>query len=475
MTSIRKQGMVSVLSTIVATAFAVASASALADPSSPAIANPRNNNEPLLRRLASKERDGEDLTDGAGGGAFVVDGAETVYDDFALAWRFLGFYTDCNVCLEDDDNKEGGGDNDEYVADVPSGCVVDNNGKDTTVCRRYALWAAYVDGGYEGGGADEYRYYDRSTRRWNGCDGGGGRKDDGDGRCVKMDCHDPYSRTFRLLGVFKDPKTDTFLESLIDYSGDCVWTDDEYKFMKAMNPGDDGDNNGQQQQQQQDYWPPAKCTAYQNEDDSTVYYYDAVPAAGGNLGVGLFRDDVCTVPVDDKKRKKKDRHAPTAEEILGRARGVSTGDHDEKKKNNNNRRHRDGKKHRRAIATAAADEMRAWNSAMDAFKVCQPCVSYDARLLFDDAEGTASAAHDKNGDRYDGDHKRSRKLEEAEAGNNGDEEEEEEEKGESEEDEGDFVCQDNLQRDEPVNQCRVLVQNGRNTMKAATYRDILRT
>jgi len=411
--------MVSLFSALAA-AFAVTSAAASTTPttdsSSRTIANLRN--EPLLRRLSSTEQDAED----ADGGAFL-DGAETVYDDYALAWRFLGFYTDCNVCLDDNDSDDY-----EYIADNPSGCAVGNNGRDTTVCRRYAMWAAYVDEGYEGNGADEYKFYDRATRRWNGCD-----KDDDEQRCVKMDCHNPYSRNFKLIGVFKDPKTDTFVESLIDYGGDCVWNDDEYKLMTSMNTNDnnednDGDDDGQDQKDQAAvaYWPPTKCTAYENDDDKTVYYYNAVPMAGGNLGVGLFQDDTCEVPVD----LKKDRQAVSAEEILGRARGVTV---EEKERRND-------KKHRKAIAEAATDQMKAWNSAMDAFKVCQPCVSYDARLLFDDAEGTASAAHDQTGNRY---------------GDNN------------------FVCRDNLDQNEPINQCQVLVQNGRYTMKPATYRDVL--
>ena len=53
-----------------------------------------------LRRLSSNEIVHQ------GNGAFV-DGTETVYDDFSLAWRFLGFYTDCNVCVD------GDGDDDE--------------------------------------------------------------------------------------------------------------------------------------------------------------------------------------------------------------------------------------------------------------------------------------------------------------------------------------------------------------------------
>lgn len=55
-----------------------------------------------------------------------VDGTETYYDEYAQAWRLLGFYIDCNYC-------EGADGNNEVT------CV--EEGKDTT-CQRFLLWAA---------------------------------------------------------------------------------------------------------------------------------------------------------------------------------------------------------------------------------------------------------------------------------------------------------------------------------------------
>jgi hypothetical protein len=53
-----------------------------------------------------------------------VDGTETYYDEFAQAWRLLGFYIDCNHC--DDGSNE-------------ASCV--QQGQEP-VCQRYLLWAA---------------------------------------------------------------------------------------------------------------------------------------------------------------------------------------------------------------------------------------------------------------------------------------------------------------------------------------------
>lgn len=58
-----------------------------------------------------------------------VDGTETYYDDYAQAWRLIGFYIDCNAEeyeQEADDRRrlEGG------------------DGGEDSACGRYLLWAA---------------------------------------------------------------------------------------------------------------------------------------------------------------------------------------------------------------------------------------------------------------------------------------------------------------------------------------------
>lgn len=61
-----------------------------------------------------------------------VDGTGTYYNDYAQAWRLLGFYIDCNAPLNNVNEcyGEGGG----------GGGGKDEN--DQPACQRYLLWAA---------------------------------------------------------------------------------------------------------------------------------------------------------------------------------------------------------------------------------------------------------------------------------------------------------------------------------------------
>jgi len=65
---------------------------------------PASNLSPLaqehLRRLTSTGSNGTDWETSAYEKMFV-DGAETYYDEYAQAWRALGFYIDCDYCDPD--------------------------------------------------------------------------------------------------------------------------------------------------------------------------------------------------------------------------------------------------------------------------------------------------------------------------------------------------------------------------------------
>jgi hypothetical protein len=96
-----------------------------------------------------------------------VDGSETLYEEYAQAWRVLGLYVDCNT---DAGLRRNLGDNDSQ-------------------CQRYIMWAAYVDLEYDGGGIGEYQFFDPSTNEWDtsACELKNNE------RCAKMDCHEPVS------------------------------------------------------------------------------------------------------------------------------------------------------------------------------------------------------------------------------------------------------------------------------------------
>jgi hypothetical protein len=57
-----------------------------------------------------------------------IDGTETYYDEYAQAWRVLGWYIDCDFVAENNDNDSNDNDNDN-----------DNEGSG---CQRFLLWAA---------------------------------------------------------------------------------------------------------------------------------------------------------------------------------------------------------------------------------------------------------------------------------------------------------------------------------------------
>jgi hypothetical protein len=62
-----------------------------------------------------------------------VDGSETYYDDYAQAWRLIGFYIDCNA--------------EEYEQEADDRRKLEGEGRkledeDDTACERYLLWAA---------------------------------------------------------------------------------------------------------------------------------------------------------------------------------------------------------------------------------------------------------------------------------------------------------------------------------------------
>lgn len=116
-------------------------------------------------------------------------------------------------------------------------------------------------------------YYDRKSGQWSdyAC-----YKAKNTERCVKMDCHLPTTH-FKLIGYFKEPNYDEWMEQLFKHEGDCVWTDEEYQFMQ----GDRGS------------WPNA-CTAT-TDSQGNVIYYDLKPGPSGAYDIGLYQDAACIV------------------------------------------------------------------------------------------------------------------------------------------------------------------------------------
>lgn len=137
----------------------------------------------------------------------------------------------------------------------------------------------YVDLDYSGSGGSEYILYDRVNKKWDTdtC------KKSGSKRCVKMNCHESNSH-WSLLGVFKEPDYNGFMQQLFNYQGDCTWTKSEYSAMSsAMN------------------YMPNGCTQANNG-----LYYDIKPTSGGSATIGLYDDQYCTKEHNGSKSSVKD-------------------------------------------------------------------------------------------------------------------------------------------------------------------------
>jgi hypothetical protein len=296
------------------------------------------------------------------------------YDEYSQAWRMLGFMVDCNEVMYDDDNAQShGGSRDGQVTEEG--------------CARYVIWAAYVDTEYEGGGIGEYMYWNREENKWDDSAcyvGGGGNKDGDDGyktRCAKMDCHLENTHfsvlgkinfhsgtslmsnifivncvsTYHLMrlifnshyvGFFKHRNYDDWMEQLFKHEGMCVWTDEEYAFMKNARKS----------------WPRG-CTATgttipTGDEDGTeiALYYNIRPLRSGRISVGLYTDTQCVLeyPADTS----------TVEGVVGNIFS---------KQNS----HDSGDGNYDFSSDSLSDSLNRWNSAFDVWRMCHPCVAYD--------------------------------------------------------------------------------------------------
>lgn len=268
-----------------------------------------------------------------------ADGAYE-YNAYQQAWRYLGFMIDCDSNVSDQDDHDSG----------------DSTGEG---CSRYVLWAAYVDLEYEGGGIGEYQYWDRWTNSWDttSCsyakqqsgDKGGNNNDDSNGgsRCAKMDCHLEDTH-FTPLGFFKHKDYDEWMGQLFKHEGMCIWTSDEYSFMKSARKA----------------WPNGCMVSGSYYDDDKPIYYDLKPAYKGDITVGLYTDTRCTV-----EYVSQGQNDPiTVENVVGNI--ILNGGSGKSRDNNGN----NGDD---ATPSTLEEAQALWDSAFDIFKICQPCIAYD--------------------------------------------------------------------------------------------------
>mmetsp|Transcript_2464 Transcript_2464/g.5374 ORF Transcript_2464/g.5374 Transcript_2464/m.5374 type:complete len:511 (-) Transcript_2464:215-1747(-) len=244
-----------------------------------------------------------------------ADSSATYYDAYAQAWRYLGWYVDCN------------GGSDRYYS--RSGGHGGSHSEDQSAsfgnnyCQRYLMWAAYVDEAYSGGGIGEYAIFDTNKGSYDStaCD------THGTGSCKYMDCHDPASTNWKLMGVFKEASyfgNDAFFEQLFKHEGVCVWNDDSlYEFMSET---------------RESSWSSG-CLSTGISYGQSGLYIDLKPTFNGNMTYALYTDYVCATEYEGN-----DYNVESVAANMGLLYG---------------------------------SYMEAWNDAMEPFKVCQPCRAYN--------------------------------------------------------------------------------------------------
>lgn len=235
----------------------------------------------------------------------------------------------------------------------------------------------YVDEGYSGNGPSEYKFYDRHSNRWDtsGCK-------DGE-RCVAMDCHLPDSH-FSLLAFFKEPQYDEFFEQLLQYQGDCLWTDDEYNFMQAYSSARNLLPITAQQ----------GCIGTYLMDGQDYIYYNLKPAEYGELGIGIYTDADCIVEYKGTNL--------TPQTLLQKVICDGASYQNAEGDNGNGDDDEADALYQQICATSTttawslSSDLNTWNDAFDVFKQCQPCMTFDLTSV------VAGLGYKKNskGDRY---------------------------------------------------------------------------
>jgi hypothetical protein len=157
-----------------------------------------------------------------------------------------------------------------------------------------------------------------------------------------MDCHLENTH-FSLLGFFKHKSYDDWMEQLFKHEGICVWTDEEYAFMKGA----------------REAWPQGCIVSSYALSDGTQIYYDVKPIQGGDITVGLYTDTQCIKEYDGSDG------SISVDSVLGNfllSNGGGSGDQN----------------YNYDFSSDTLEQSLArWDSAFGAFHTCQPCVAYD--------------------------------------------------------------------------------------------------
>lgn len=233
--------------------------------------------------------------------SYLVDASGNAYEPYALSWRYLGMYIDCDLSLDvanDDDVSNKDNQIDRHLGD--------NSADD---CSRKVLWAAvgtiihtscgahllfhwqYYDPRYRGNSIGEYQFFDYRTKAWD-------KSTCQTFRCAKLNCHERWNG-FRLVGVFKETEgLYDWAEQLFKHEGYCLWDGD-----KESDGGGSGDNNGngdngsdyEFMQNRLESWIGDCGQMALTDSSGNTLYLHTKPLPGGNMTYGLYTDDACSV------------------------------------------------------------------------------------------------------------------------------------------------------------------------------------
>lgn len=268
--------------------------------------------------------------------SLYVESKTTYYDGYQQAWRMLGFFVECTSSYSNNNNNNNNHDNKNK----------NNNGGS---CTRSLLWAAFIDPGYSGGGLYEYSFYDPETNTYdnssscalrsdnnnnnnNHNDNNNNKNQQNNHRCALMDCHETDTTTWKLLGLYKEQYYGSeWFEQLFKHEGYCIWSQDEYKFMKGY----------------YESWPEG-CTQtdYKTKDGSASLYFDLKPGYGGYMMYHFYTDSICKTELAMHPNDNNDPYASLLEQALA-------------KKN-----------------YLYGSNLQTFNKYLNIYKYCQPCTAY---------------------------------------------------------------------------------------------------
>ena len=162
------------------------------------------------------------------------------YDKWAVAYRLIGAYIDCDSTSNSGNNNKNQNKN-------------NNNGNSS--CSRWVIWAAYYNTHYSGGGY--YEYFGSGSSSSN-----------------LLDCHSSTNRNWQLVGVYREE-----LYQFYQQMSKHLWSSDDYEYIVATAG--------------LAYMKDSSCSQVGTKNGRTIYA-GVQPMPHANIAMGLYSDSQCT-------------------------------------------------------------------------------------------------------------------------------------------------------------------------------------